>query len=144
MSFGRHAKQNSEDGRTDTFDFLGFTHINGMTRTGKYRVVHRTSKKKLAVKYQNVKDWLWKNMHGKLSDIISQLNRKLRGHYGYYGVSGNYIGIRNFYRYVVKAVYDAENRRSQRSWLTWGRYRRLLEKFPIMKPKLYVNIWQKP
>ena len=144
IMFGRYAKRNSEGGKTYTFDFLGFTHINGKTKTGKYRVVHRTSKKKLAVKYQNVKAWLRGHMHGKLSDIISQLNRKLRGHYGYYGISGNIIGIRNFYWYVVKAVYFSENRRSQRSWLTWARYSRLLEKFPILKPKLYVNIWQMP
>ena len=144
IAFGRFTKRNSENGKTDTFDFLGFTHINGTTRTGKYRVVHRTSKKKLAVKYQSVKDWLWENMHGKLSDTISRLNRKLRGHYAYYGISGNFRGIRNFYWYVVKAVYFVENRRSQRSWLTWARYRRILEKFPILKPMLYVNIWQLP
>lgn len=45
--FGRFAKQNSAEGKTETFDFLGFTHINGKTLTGKYTVVHRTSKKKV-------------------------------------------------------------------------------------------------
>jgi len=142
IRFGRFAKENSENGRTETFDFLGFTHINGKTRTGKYRVVHRTSKKKLAVKFRNVKDWLWKNMHGKFSDLISKLNRKMVGHYRYYGISGNFKGIQKFYEFVKKAVYKVENRRSQRSWLTWARYARLLEKFPILRPKLYVNIWK--
>ena len=142
IRFGRYARENSVDGRADKFDFLGFTHINGKTRTGKYRVVHRTSKKKLAAKYQSVKDWLWKNMHTKLSDTISQLNRKLMGHYRYYGISGNYTGIRNFYDYVVKAIYKVENRRSQRSRFTWAKYERLLKNFPILKPRLYVNIWQ--
>ena len=52
IRFGRFAKQHSKDGKTDTFDFLGFTHINGKTRTGKYRVEHRTSKKKLKAKKQ--------------------------------------------------------------------------------------------
>jgi group II intron reverse transcriptase/maturase len=144
IMFGRRAKCNSEDGKTETFDFLGFTHINGKTRTGKYRVVHRTSKKKLAVKHQSVKEWLWYNMHEQLSDTIKALNRKLRGHYAYYGISGNFIGIRNFYEFVVKAVYKVANRRSQRKSLTWTRYERLLEKFPILKPRLYVNIWVTP
>jgi len=45
MSFGRFAKQNSKDGRTDTFDFLGFTFCNGTSRNGKYRVHIQTSKK---------------------------------------------------------------------------------------------------
>ena len=144
IRFGRRARENSEEGKAETFDFLGFTHINGKTRTGKYRVIHRTSKKKLAAKYQSVKDWLWKNMHGKLSDTINQLNRKLRGHYQYYGISGNYTGIRNFYEYIVKAIYKIEKRRSQQSRLTWARYIRLLKRFPILKPRLCVNIWQMP
>ena len=144
IRFGRNARENSGEGRTGTFDFLGFTHINGKTRTGKYRVVHQTSKKKLTAKYQSVKEWLRKNMHEKLSDTISQLNRKLIGHYRYYGISGNYARIRDFYEYVVKAIYKTWNRRSQRKWLTWARYERLLKKYPILKPKLYVNIWQMP
>jgi len=142
IRYGRFAKEHSEDGKTDTFDFLGFTHINGKTRTGKYRVVHRTSKKKLAAKYKSVTDWLWKNMHGKLSEVIKALNQKLRGHYEYYGISGNFVGIENFYKYVVKAVRRTRNRRSQKGKLTWEKYLSLLEKYPILKPKLYVNIWQ--
>ena len=81
-------------------------------------------------------------MHGKFSDLISKLNRKMVGHYRYYGISGNFKGIQKFYEFVKKAVYKVENRRSQRSWLTWARYARLLEKFPILRPKLYVNIWK--
>jgi group II intron reverse transcriptase/maturase len=141
ISFGRQAKETNEDG-TETFDFLGFTHINGTTRTGNYRVIHRTSKKKLTVKYQSVTDWLRKNMHEKFTDIIDRLNQKLRGHYGYYGISGNYKGIENFYKYVKQALYRSRTRRSQRSWFTWDRYIHLLEKIPLLKPKLYVNIWQ--
>jgi len=141
IEFGRHVRENGENGKTDTFDFLGFTHINGKTRSGKYRVIHRTSKKKQKIKYQNVKDWLWKKMHGKLSETIRQLNGKLRGHYVYYGISGNFKGIQNFYKYVVQAVYKVCNRRSQRNGMTWERYNHLLEKIPILKPRLYVNIW---
>ena len=144
IMFGRFARSNSEDGKTETFDFAGFTHINGKTRTGKYRVMHRTSKKKLTSKYQIVKDWLRQNMHEKLSSTIKALNRKMRGHYAYYGISGNYTGIRNFYQYVKKALFKVINRRSQRNSQTWENYERFLEKFPILKPRLYVNIWARP
>ena len=143
IMFGRRAKHNSEWG-SETFDFVGFTHINGKTRTGKYRLVHQTSKKKLSAKYQSVKDWLRQSMHEKLLDKIKAINLKIRGHYAYYGISGNYAGIRKFYDYVVKALYKVENRRSQRNSMTWERYERLLEKFPILRPRLYVNIWQMP
>ena len=140
--FGRFAKQNSAEGKTETFDFLGFTHINGKTLTGKYTVVHRTSKKKLKVKKQTVKDWLVANTHGKPSDVIKLLNRKLVGHYRYYGVSGNYEGLLKFYRFIVSELYNRLIRRSQRAYLSWRRYQSLLEKHPIIKPKIYVDIWQ--
>jgi group II intron reverse transcriptase/maturase len=142
MSFGRFAKQNSKNGKTLSFDFLGFTFINGKTRTGKYRIVYRTSKKKLKVKKQAVKEWLSYNLHGKLSDTIEKLNRKLTGHYAYYGISGNVQGLWNFFRFIISAFYKALTRRSQRAYLTWKRFKSLLEKHPIVKPKIYVNVWQ--
>jgi group II intron reverse transcriptase/maturase len=142
IRFGRFAKQNSANGKTETFDFLGFTHINGMTQMGKYTVLHRTSKNKLKAKKQNVREWLKHNIHGKPSNTTEKLNKKLVGHYTYYGISGNYEGLLKFYRYIVIAFYMALTRRSQRAWLTWKRYRMLLEKYPIAKPKIYVNIWQ--
>jgi len=142
IRFGRFAREHSADGRTETFDFLGFTHINGQTRTGKYRVVHRTSKKKLAVKKQIVKAWLKKNMHGKLSETIERLNKKLVGHYRYYGISGNIESVIKFRRFVEIALYKVLTRRSQRAYLTWDRYWNLLKRFPIATPRIYVNIWQ--
>lgn len=141
MRFGRFAKQNSKDGKTESFDFLGFTFINGETLTGKYRIIYRTSKKKLKAKKQAVKEWLKKNIHGKPSDTIELLNKKLIGHYAYYGISGNYQGLLNFYRFIVSAFYKALTRRSQRAYLTWRRYQSLLMKHPIVQPKLYVDIW---
>jgi group II intron reverse transcriptase/maturase len=142
IRFGRFAKQNSADGKTETFDFLGFTHINGKTRTGKYRVVHRTSRKKLSAKKLAVKEWLRTNIHGKPSDTIELLNKKLIGHYRYYGISGNAESLKKFYTFVTVALYKMLTRRSQRTYLTWSRYYSLLRKHPIATPKIYVNIWQ--
>lgn len=141
MRFGRFAKQNSKDGKTESFDFLGFTFINGGTLTGKYRIIYRTSKKKLKAKKQAVKEWLKMNIHGKPSNTIGLLNKKLIGHYAYYGISGNYQSLLNFYRFIVGAFYKALTRRSQRAYLSWKRYQSLLRKHPIVQPKLYVDIW---
>ena len=141
MRFGRFAKQNSKEGKTESFDFLGFTFINGETLTGKYRIIYRTSKNKLKAKKQVVKEWLRQNIHGKPSDTIELLNKKLIGHYAYYGISGNYQSLLNFYRFIVSAFYKALTRRSQRANLSWNRYQSLLRKHPIMQPKLYVDIW---
>ena len=88
-----------------------------------------------------MKEWLRNNIHGKPSDTIELLNRKLVGHYAYYGISGNYQGILNFYRYVKAALYKVLTRRSQRAYLSWYRYRLMLKKHPIALPKLYADIW---
>ena len=141
MRFGRFAKENSKNGKTESFDFLGFTFINGKTLTGKYRIVYRTSKKKLEAKKQAVKEWLKWNIHGKPSNTIELLNKKLIGHYAYYGISGNYQSLLNFYRFIVSAFYKALTRRSQRAYLSWHRYQLLLRKHPIVQPKLYADIW---
>jgi hypothetical protein len=142
IRFGRFAKQNSKDGKTDVFDFLEFTFINGETLTGKYRIVYRTSRKKLKAKKQAVKEWLRENRHGKPSDTIELLNKKLVGHYRYYGISGNYQGLINFYRFVVGAFYKELTRRSQRAYLSYRRFRSLLETHPIAEPKIYASVWQ--
>ena len=140
IPFGRFAQTNHNS--KETFDFLGFTFINGKTRTNKYRLVIQTSKKKLKQKKQNVKEWLKTQIGINVLDIIKRLNRKIIGHYNYYGISGNYNGINKFYRFVITAVYHRLTRRSQRSYLNWNRYYKLLEKHPIIKPRLCVNIWQ--
>lgn len=141
IRFGRFAKQHSKDGKTESFDFLGFRLINGETRTGKYRVAYKTSAKKLKAKKDAVKEWLKGNIHGKPSDTIGKLNRKLAGHYAYYGVSGNFQGMVNFYWFVVSAFYKALTRRSQRAYLSWKRYMSLLQKHSIDKPRVCVSVW---
>jgi len=142
IRFGRFAKQDSKDGKTESFDFLGFTFINGETRTGKYRVVCRTSKKKLKSKKKVVKEWLRYNIQRKLPDLIGRLNRKIVGHYAYYGISGNYQGLMCFYQFIVRALHKALTRRSQRAYLNLKRYDLLLEKYPIVRPRIYVNVWR--
>ena len=76
-----------------------------------------------------------------VAELIKKLNRKLVGHYAYYGISGNSKSLVNFNKYIYVAVYKALTRRSQRSYLTWSRYNSLLKHFPIKRPKIYVNIW---
>ena len=98
--------------------------------------------KKLKDKRYNVKEWLRENIHGKPSDTIDRLNKKLVGHYRYYGVSGNYEGLTKFYLYIKTAMYKTLTRRGQRAFLTGKRFEMLLEKHPIVKPKIFVNIWK--
>ena len=141
IRFGRFARQNEPGGKTETFDFLGFKHINGKTRTGKYTVAHRISKKKMKAKQARIKEWLKYNIKDKIPVIIANLNRKLRGLYQYYGISGNIKGLQDIDVYVKHALFVALKRRSQRSNMTWERFNRILAQFPLERPKIRVNIW---
>lgn len=135
IEFGRYA-----NGK-ETFDFLGFTHINGKSRLGKYIVIHRTSKKKMKCKMETAKDWIKQNMHNPISEIIEKLNRKLVGHYRYYGITNNIKSLVRFYRYVTKQLYFVLGRRSQRSRMTWKKFEMLLEYHKIKQRKLYVSLY---
>ncbi len=138
IRFGRYAREN---GSKDTFDFLGFTHINGVSKNGKYIIVHQTSTKKLKSKMQNAKQWLYEHFHEDKCEIVKKLNRKMIGHYHYYGVTGNTRKMRLFKQYVQVELFKALNRRSQRR-MDWETYNRFLKYNPIAEPKIYVSLLQ--
>jgi len=136
IPFGRSQRQHK-----CTFDFLGFTHINGTTKKGAFKLVHVTASKKLKSKMQAVKDWLKEHMHEKPSDIIRKMNVKLVGHYRYYGISDNHTRMRKFQNYCRSQLYMVLNRRSQKN-LTWETFCNILKYNPIAEPKIYVSTWQ--
>jgi group II intron reverse transcriptase/maturase len=141
MSFGRFAKENSKDGKTETFDFLGFTFCNGTSRNGKYRVHIQTSKKKLKVKRQVVKEWLKEHMHAPVARTFQSLNRKLQGHVNYYGINGNSKMVANFFLYVKTAFIRVLRARGQKHPIKWTDFDRMWD-FYIKPPKVSVMIWQ--
>ncbi len=134
LPFGRYK------GTKESFDFLGFTHYNAKSHWGgKYCVLHRTSKKKLKIKREEAKKWIWEHMHESIADTIETLNIKLAGHYRYYGIYGNYIGLIKYFVYVRQELWKSKHRRDQSYWLTWKKYREILKIHPLETPKIYVT-----
>lgn len=133
LPFGRYK------GTKESFDFLGFTHINGKSHLGKYCVIHRTSKKKLKQKREAAKQWLREHMHESIPETIRKLNKKMIGHYRYYGIYGNFIGLNKFYQYVKQQLYFTKRRRDQSRWLTWKKLGQILKVYPIASPKIYIT-----
>ena len=133
LPFGRYK------GTKESFDFLGFTHINGKSHLGKYCVIHRTSKKKLKQKREAAKQWLREHMHESIPETIRKLNKKMIGHYRYYGIYGNFIGLNKFYQYVRQQLYFTKRRRDQSLWLTWKKLGQILKVYPIASPKIYIT-----
>ena len=125
----------------DKFDFLGFTHQNGINRKGYYKLVYLTSNKKLTAKKQAVKQWLKENIQLPPHELIKKLNVKLTGHYRYYGITHNSKRMYNFRNYIILELFKGLRRRSQKHKMTVERYKKILKYNPIATPRIYVPLW---
>jgi RNA-directed DNA polymerase len=144
IEFGRYARVNAErKGRKpDTFDFLGFTHYCDKSRNGNFKVGRKTKSRKFNEKLKEMNDWLRsvRNMV-ELKEWWKVLEAKLRGHYEYYGVSGNYAGILEYYRRCCRLAYKWINRRSQKKSMNWELFRKYLQQYPLPKPVIRHKIY---
>lgn len=127
-------------GTNETFDFIGFMHYNGKTRNGKYTVGHKMSKKKRKAKQQNITKWIKENRTNKIKGLIETINRKLVGLYAYYGINGMLDELYKIYYHTLYALRSSIFRRSQRK-LSTQVFNKILERVPIVKPKIYKDIW---
>lgn len=128
-------------GTKDKFDFLGFTFCNSKTRTGKYKTLIKTSKKKMKQKKENVRKWLKENMHKGIITILEKLKPRLQGHYNYYGVNGNYHDLYAFYKFTKYACYKVLTRRGQKHPISEEKYDIFWKYTRMPEPQIYVNIW---
>ncbi len=78
------------------FAFLGFEFYWEADRKGVPRVKRRTARKKMRVACQRIKEWIRTNRHTLGRDFFRGLNARLRGHYNYYGVRGNFESLSRF------------------------------------------------
>ena len=124
----------------DSFDFLGFLHVNGKTRYGKYTVGHLISRKKKVVFKANLKKWVKDNRNLDFDIFLAKLNRKLIGTNNYYSVSGAIKEVRALYNHAYWVAYKWINRRSQRKSFTRDKFNVVWNE-RIKKPYIHVNIW---
>ncbi len=125
LEFGRHAatqRQQRGETKPETFDFLGFTHISGKTRQGRFTVVRKTIRKRLRAKLQQVKAALRQRWHEPVPVLGRWLRRVVQGYFNYHAVPGNGSSLECFRKEVGKQWFRALQRRSQRGRrLTWAR-----------------------
>ena len=122
--------------RPGTFDLLGFTHHWGKSRSGKWVVKRSTSKDRFRRSIKRVTDWCRTHRHDDLREQQRTLSQKLRGHYGYFGITGNMAALERFAFVVRRVWYRWLRRRSQRKRLNWERMKRLLERYPLPPPRI--------
>jgi len=139
IEFGRFAATNREkrgEGKPETFNFLGFTHICGKTRKGDYTVKRQTMRKRLRAKLKAIKMELRRRRHDPVPEQGKWLRSVIVGHFRYYGVPMNGPALCEFRYHVVGLWKRALERRSQKARILWERMYRLARDW-LPYPRIY-------
>ncbi|MDN5936757.1 MAG: group II intron reverse transcriptase/maturase [Nitrosospira sp.] len=124
------------DGNNQSFDLLGFTHVWGRSRRGRWIIQQHTAKDRFSRSLRNMKLWLKMHRHQPVAWQHQKLIAKLRGHYAYYGISGNARQLKCM-RYRVERLWIKWlSRRSQRAKIRWEQANRLLERYALPPARL--------
>jgi len=129
-------------GGSGTFDLLGFTHYWQRSYRGKGWVIQRkTAKSRMTRAVRKVSEWCRKNRHRPVAEQFKALASKLRGHYQYFGMTGNGRALKNFFSAVRRAWHRWLNRRSQRNNTQWDRFEKLLQYYVLPKPVIVHSVY---
>jgi group II intron reverse transcriptase/maturase len=139
IEFGRFARE-SRAGRglakPETFDFLGFTHIAGTSRAGKFQLKRRTSRKKRRAKLARVTEESERRRHQAVPEQYRWICSVLVGHYRYYAVPTNAHALAQFREAVSCIWHRSLQRRSQRARWNHERYAAFERRFPLPLPRI--------
>jgi group II intron reverse transcriptase/maturase len=113
------------------FDFLGFTHFWGRSRKGVWVVKRRTAASRLRRAIRTIAQWCRCNRHRPIPEQHQTLGQKLRGHFAYYGITGNGGALHRFRDAVLRAWRKWLSRRTRGNTLSWDHYTRLLARYPL-------------
>ena len=132
LRFGRFAAQlrsRRGEGKPETFDFLGMTHMCGKTRAGRFMLLRHTTKARMRKKLQEVRDELMRRRHLPVPEQGAWLSSVVNGYFAYHAVPTNVFALASFRTQVTRSWYRALRRRSQRSSLTWARMNALAQRW---------------
>src|ERR1700730_15369536 len=124
IEFGRFAEQNRKrrgEGKPETFDFLGFTHISGKNRLGRFTVRRKTIRKRMRAKLREIKQQLRERMHDPVRQTGQWLKSIVQGHFNYYAVPGNLDSLGGFRERLIGQWWRTLRRRSQKRPFSWTR-----------------------
>jgi group II intron reverse transcriptase/maturase len=135
--YGADPPHGEGDGRVATrFNFLGFTHVWGRSRKGKTVVRQLTAKDRFAralhaidQQCREMRHWLVREQHQRLSQM-------LKGHYAYFGITGNLRRLKRLHCAVERCWHKWLVRRSNHSPLSWERFQRVLALVPLPRPRI--------
>jgi RNA-directed DNA polymerase len=140
MAFSKpETPQGSTEGN-GTFDCLGLTHSWTRSRRGDWVLKRRTAQKRLRRTKKALWRWCRYNRHTPLQYQYQQLCQKLRGHFQYYGIRGNFRLLEEVRSAAEKAWRYGLSRRSSKSAIGWEKFQKLLETYVLPTPKIVHTI----
>lgn len=129
------------DGGPGTFEVLGFAHHWGLSRKGNWVVQRKTMRSRFTRALHRVREWCRIHRHLPIAEQCKALGHKLRGHFGYYGITGNFEALAAFAREVQTVWRKWLSRRSQKAWMSWERFALLLAHYPLPKPRVVHSVF---
>jgi group II intron reverse transcriptase/maturase len=137
----------SDEARADpeprTFDFLGFTHYWGRSRRGYWVIKRKTAKGRLNRALRTISSWCRTHLHEPIEWQHQKLSEKLRGHYAYYGITGNFAGLRSFLHGTRGTWRRWLGRRGQAGSLRWEDFARLEQSYRLPPARMIPSLWHR-
>jgi len=124
-----------------TFTLLGFTHYWGRSLRGNWVVKRKTAASRLSRALRSIAQWCRFHRHQPLGAQQQTLSQKLRGHYAYYGITGNSPALSAFRMWVVRCWRYWLGRRNRERSLTWDCFNRLLQRYPLPAPTVVHSVY---
>ena len=124
------------DGERGSFTFLGFRHHWVKSQKGFWVIRQKTDKGRLARAIRKVTDWIRQNRHLPLKEQQLKLKQKMVGHYGYYGITGNFRSLASYHLAILKGWHKWLARRSREKTFTWAKFNECLKRFPLPRPRI--------
>jgi len=140
VKFTRPRGEGGDDDGPGSFELLGFNHHWGTSRKGNWVVQRTTMSSRFTRGLAAVRAWCRENRHASIAAQREALGHKLRGHYGYFGMTGNYDALARFAHEVRRIWHKWLCRRSQKPNMPWTRFTQLLSHHPLPKPRVVHSV----
>ena len=134
--FRRPQQQGRHSAMATTFNFLGFTHVWSKSRRGKWIVLQKTAKDRVARTLKAINERCRLMRHDPIREQQRRLSAMLKGHYSYFGITGNDRALRVVHHQVERFWHKWLCRRSRKSHIPWRNFRSLLNLLPLPRPQI--------
>ena len=139
LPFGRPPRHGPPYVEPGTFNFLGFTHYWGRGLNGNWVLKRGTAKDRFSRALKAIRAACRQMCHWPLAEQHRVLSLKVKGHYAYYGITGNGAALTRFRDEVKWAWQYWLNRRSGQHAMPWEKFNSVVNRLYVLPPARVVH-----